>query len=140
MKRFQIEIPSDPACLKIVRSSVESLCAIAGMDEKESGKIILAVDEACSNIIRHSYEGAPDKPIICEGRIEESTLFFTLRDFGKKVDPSKIHSRDLADVRPGGLGVHFIQEVMDRIEFEDCGEEGTCLFLEKIVSTSGAQD
>ncbi len=140
MKRFQIEIPSDPACLKIIRSSVESLCGMAGMDENESCKIVLAVDEACTNIISHSYEGATDKPIICEGKIEGSTLFITLRDFGKKVDPSKIRSRDLDDVRPGGLGVHFIQEVMDRMEFKDCGEEGTCLFLEKIVSNSGEQD
>ncbi|MEE9240581.1 MAG: ATP-binding protein [bacterium] len=139
MKRFQIEIPSDPACLRIVRSSVESLCGMAGMDEMACSKIVLAVDEACSNIIRHSYEGATDKPIICEGKIEEDTLFITLQDFGKKVDHSKIQPRELADVRPGGLGMHFIREVMDTVKFEDCGEEGTRLILEKRVSNTGAK-
>ena len=139
MSRFQIEIPSDPACLRIIRSSVESICSMAVMDENDSCKVVLAVDEACSNIIRHSYDGATDKPIICEGRLESGTLFFTLRDFGKKVDPSEIRPRELSEVRPGGLGVHFIREVMDSVVFEDCGEEGTCLFLEKRIS-SGAQD
>lgn len=138
MSRFRLEIPSDPACMKIVRSSVESLCSMAGLSENESSKVVLAVDEACTNIIRHSYDGASDRPIICEGELEDRKLLFVLQDFGKKVDPSKIRSRELADVRPGGLGVHFIQEVMDKMEFEDCGEEGTRLFLEKKISKSGA--
>ena len=109
MRRFQIEVPSDPACLRIVRSSVESLCEMAGMNEDDSCKVVLAVDEACTNIIRHSYEGKNDKPIICEGKIENGILHIMLRDYGKKVDLSKIHPRNLADVRPGGLGVHFIR-------------------------------
>ena len=138
MSRFRLEVPSDPACMKIVRSSVESLCSMAGLNENESCKVVLAIDEACTNIIRHSYDGAYDKPIICQGEVENQKLLFVLQDYGKKVDPSKVRSRELTDVRPGGLGVHFIQEVMDRMEFEDCGEEGTRLYLEKKIPKSGA--
>jgi len=133
MCRFFIEVPSDPSFLKVVRASVEILCAKAGMDEKEACQVVLAVDEACTNIIRHSYEGASDKPIRCEGQLEGDSLSFRLRDFGKKVDPSEIRPRDLSDVRPGGLGVHFMREVMDSVVFEDCGEDGTCLTLSKRV-------
>lgn len=139
MKRFQVEILSDPACLKIVRDAVANFCQTAGMDENEKCQVVLAVDEACTNIIRHSYEGATDKPILCEGRLEGNSIVFVLRDYGKKVDLAKIRARDLSDVRPGGLGVHFIREVMDSVEFEDCGEEGTCLFLRKEISNSGAR-
>jgi anti-sigma regulatory factor (Ser/Thr protein kinase) len=138
VSQFRLEVPSDPACMKIVRSSVESLCSMAGLSENESCKVVLAIDEACTNIIRHSYDGVYDKPIICQGKLENHKLLFVLQDYGKKVDPSKVRSRELADVRPGGLGVHFIQEVMDRMEFEDCGEEGTRLFLEKKIPESGA--
>lgn len=140
MNRFQIEVPSDPACLKLVRDAVANFCALAGLDEDEGGRVVLAVDEACTNIIRHSYEGACDQPIICEGWMEDGEIIITLRDYGKKVDPARIRPRDLSDVRPGGLGVHFIKEVMDSVEFEDCGEEGTCLCLKKQVSKSGAED
>jgi len=113
---------------------------MAGMNEDDSCKVVLAVDEACSNIIRHSYEGVKDKPIICEGKIENSNLHIMLQDYGKKVDPANIRPRNLSDIRPGGLGVHFIREVMDRVEFEDRGDEGTCLFLEKKVPNSGVHD
>lgn len=140
MSRFQIEIPSDPCCLKMVRDTVANFCALAGMDEEQRCRVVLAVDEACTNIIRHSYEGAMDKPIICEGKMEDEKLKFKLRDFGKKVDPSEIQSRNLSEIRPGGLGVHFIHEVMDSVVFEDCGKDGTCLILEKRLSNSGAQN
>ena len=139
VKRFQIEILSDPTCLKMVRDTVANFCAMAGMGESERCQVVLAVDEACTNIIRHSYDGATDKPIICEGKAEDDAIVITLRDYGKKVDLTKIHSRDLSEVRPGGLGVHFIREVMDSVKFEDCGEEGTCLSLRKEVPKSGAQ-
>ena len=140
MNRFQIEILSDPTCLKMVRDAVANFCSLAGMGESEKCQVVLAVDEACSNIIRHSYDGATDKPIVCEGEIVDNTIHITLRDYGKKVDPVKIRPRDLSNVRPGGLGVHFIREVMDSVVYEDQGEEGTCLFLKKDVSKSGARN
>lgn len=138
VKRFQIEIPSDPKCLKMVRDTVVSFCGLAGLDENEACQVALAVDEACTNIIRHSYEGATDRPIICEGKIENDAILITLRDYGKKVNPSDIRPRELSEVRPGGLGVHFIREVMDSVDYEDLGEEGTCLTLRKQFSKSGA--
>jgi len=135
-RRFQIEVPSDPAFLRMVRTAVDTLCAVAGMDENGRCMIVLAVDEACANIIRHSYDGAPDKRIICEGRLEEDALSFVLRDFGKKVELSRIQPRELDEVRPGGLGVHFMRKVMDSVEFEDCGADGTCLTMRKRISAA----
>ena len=131
MRRFQIEVPSDPAFLRMVRTAVDTLCAMGGLDEDGRCMIVLAVDEACANIIRHSYGGAADKPIICEGRLDEEGISFILRDFGKKVDLAAIQPRELADVRPGGLGVHFMRKVMDTVEFEDCGAQGTRLLMRK---------
>jgi anti-sigma regulatory factor (Ser/Thr protein kinase) len=139
MKRFEIQIPSDPSCLRIVRASVAVLCELGGMDEDEKCQVVLAVDEACSNIIRHSYGGADGQPIICEGKIDGDYLAITLQDFGKKVDPSSIQPRELAEVRPGGLGVHFIREVMDEVEFGSHGEDGTRLCLRKRLSTPERQ-
>ncbi|MEK6711119.1 MAG: ATP-binding protein [Nitrospinota bacterium] len=131
MRRFQIEVPADPAFLRMVRAAVDTLCAMGGVDDDGRCMIVLAVDEACANIIRHSYGGAADKPIICEGRLDEEGISFILRDFGKKVDPAVIQPRELTDVRPGGLGVHFMRKVMDTVEFEDCGAQGTRLLMRK---------
>ena len=79
--------------------------------------IVLAVDEACQNIIRHSYGADTEGDIILEIKVEDDRVVLFLRDFAEKVDESKIKPRDLDDVRPGGLGVHFIREIMDESGF-----------------------
>jgi anti-sigma regulatory factor (Ser/Thr protein kinase) len=88
------------------------------------------VEEALTNIIRHSYGGPCDKPIVVKlnkigyGDKNAPALEIVIRDFGKQVDPESIKGRDLAEFRPGGVGVHIMRSVMDEIEFspaDDCG-------------------
>ncbi len=76
----------------------------------------MAVLEALSNIVKYTYDGGVGKiKVNISG--EGKTLKIFLRDYGKKVDEEKIVSRDLKDIRPGGLGVHFIKEIMDSVEY-----------------------
>ena len=44
-------------------------------------------------------------------------LIIRVTDFAPTADPTKIRSRDLSDIRPGGLGVHFITELMETVEY-----------------------
>ena len=39
-------------------------------------------------------------------------------DMGSPVDPKKVKHREIDNVRPGGLGTFFIQEIMDAVEFK----------------------
>ncbi len=92
-----------------------------GFTEEQATKIMLAMDEALVNVIRHAYGGAHDKPIFIDMRGTEDNgrigLRVLIRDEGRKVDPAKIRSRDLDDIRPGGLGVHLMKSIMDVVEF-----------------------
>ena len=75
--------------------------------------LVLGVDEACSNIIRHAYRDVPAQPIslLCE-RLGPS-LRFRLRDFGVPADSTRFKRRALDAVEPGGLGLHLIERVFD---------------------------
>ena len=57
-----------------------------------------------------------------------------VRDRGRQVDPTTIKSRDLAEVRPGGLGVHIIQSVMDEYNYSCPPDGGMLLEMKKYVS------
>lgn len=134
---IRLSIPSDPACLTLVRGLVERVARMVGFDEPQISRIILAVDEACTNIIRHQYGGRHDQRIDLEvtingkaGRVE-----FVLRDYGQRRDPATFCGRDLEEVRPGGLGVHIIREVMDTVEYTSAPDVGMQLRLVK--STGG---
>jgi len=90
----------------------------------------LAVSEALANIIQHTYKGAPKYIVMTAVWVEPDTLEVLLRDFGPKVDVTKVKSRNLDDVRPGGLGVYIIKKIFDIMEFKDV-QGGNLLYLRK---------
>ncbi len=111
-------------------SHISELC---GFSEEECNALTIAVDEAASNIIRHTYEGNPDQEIVVKFRVLQDRLEVVLRDFGKKVDPKKIRPRNLDDIRPGGLGVHLIKTTMDEVHYDNTLEVGNQLVLAKYL-------
>jgi anti-sigma regulatory factor (Ser/Thr protein kinase) len=134
----KLTVRSQPSHLRVVRSVVERMCEIIGFDDAVAGRIVLSVDEAMTNIIRHAYDGAGDEPIEIELSSLDAPgggLRVTLRDWGRRVERSRIRPRDLADVRPGGLGVHIIASCMDRMDYQPADGGGTMLILEKKLST-----
>jgi anti-sigma regulatory factor (Ser/Thr protein kinase) len=113
-----LNIPADPASLFLVRGLVERLALRLDFVKPEVDRMVLAVDEACSNIIRHAYDLKPDGRIVITFRVDPGSLEIEVRDYGKCSDPSAFKSRDLSDVRPGGLGLHFIKAAMDVVEYQ----------------------
>jgi sigma-B regulation protein RsbU (phosphoserine phosphatase) len=108
--------------------------AANGAGTECAGDIVMAVDEACQNIIRHGYAGEPEGDIELEIERRGDDLVFSLRDFAPKIDPSCVKPRDLDDVRPGGLGTHLIRTVMDEAEFvKTAAERGNLLRMVKRV-------
>jgi len=129
---LEIEILSDPAELTRVRQEAEAFAIKAGLDEKCAGRVVLAVDEALTNIIRHAYAGRADGPIEISMRASGLELSIVIRDYGQVVHPAAIRSRDLDDVRPGGLGVHIMHECMDKVTYAPAGQGGgTVLAMSK---------
>ena len=113
---LQHTFAAEPEALHAVREHVSRACEEAGCGPSCSQDVVLAVDEACQNVIRHAYGGAPGE-IVLEIARDGDRLVVYLRDFADPVDPERIRPRALDDVRPGGLGTHFIQELMDEHEF-----------------------
>jgi anti-sigma regulatory factor (Ser/Thr protein kinase) len=115
---------SDPRLLCVVRAAVERLTEVTGFTPPECRSITRAVDEAVANVIRHAYGGQPDRRIdlsckritaAVNGEQREG-LEIQLLDKGLPFDRSKLTARSLDEVKPGGLGLHFIRDSMDIME------------------------
>jgi anti-sigma regulatory factor (Ser/Thr protein kinase) len=124
-------VPSHPKYLPLLRSVVTEGAHLAGFDEETTSRLLLAVTEAVTNVIRHAYKGATDKRIDLEVRTGHDGLHLDLVDFATWIDPKHIASRPLEDVRPGGLGVHLIKTTMDRVEYRKNPHGGTTLSMVK---------
>ncbi len=133
MERVSLSITSVPKLLRTVRCMVAEIASLAGFSDKDCDEICLAVDEACSNIIRHSYKERTDGEIILTCRIEPGTFRISIRDFGEKFDARQIEPPDPEDVKPGGLGIHMIKTVMDEVEYDCSHAIGTELRMTKFV-------
>jgi anti-sigma regulatory factor (Ser/Thr protein kinase) len=136
---MRMNFTSDPEHLSDIRSAVERVAEMVGFSEEECGRLALAVNEAVNNIISHGYEGCGGQPIeltiertVREGR---GALQIIICDCGRQVDPDTITGRDLDDVRPGGLGTHIMQAVMDEIEYSPRQPQGMQVRLVKILSS-----
>jgi anti-sigma regulatory factor (Ser/Thr protein kinase) len=126
-----LSVPSHPKYLYVIRSTLYPLVLDAGFGKKEASKIILAVDEACSNIIKYAYEGDHAKKITLTVTVDAGRIAIQLKDTGKQVDVSTIAPRKLDEVRPGGLGTHFMGTVFDTVEYDTTQGTGTVLTLVK---------
>lgn len=102
--------------LKHMRDWVRSCATSLDFPDQRIDQLVIGVNEACMNIIEHGYKKQPGE-IVFEVYAQAGYLVFQLTDFAGTVDCSKIKSRELDDIRPGGLGVHFINEVMDKVEY-----------------------
>ncbi len=110
---FELRFPAKPERLCLVRALVKRAAEVVGCNEKLGEKLVIAINEACMNVIQHAYKGNDSGEIVLEIHNNESQILFRLMDYAEPVDLDSVKSRDLEDVRPGGLGVHFITEIMD---------------------------
>ena len=122
---LKLQLESNPEALGLVRAAVERATEVLHFHDEESRAIVRSVDEALANVIRHAYLGKSGCPIevtcrhlhgtqndVCVSGIE-----IVLRDSGVPADPSKMKGRSLDEVRPGGLGLHFMRQSMDEVVF-----------------------
>lgn len=127
-----LEFRSDTSMLADMRHAAREFLTESKLDEMQSELIILALDEACTNIIRHAYQGRSNCPISLSMDTQPDRIVCVIRDFGKSCDPEKIRSRELDDFRPGGLGVRIMQTAFDEVHFQPC-ESGTELTMTKYL-------
>jgi anti-sigma regulatory factor (Ser/Thr protein kinase) len=134
----RIEVVSQPRYLAGARDLVKAVAGRLGFDASACGRIALAVDEALCNVINHGYDKRPDGRIwvsiwpIGDPMPEHPVgIRIIIEDQAKQVEPEKIKPRDLSEIRPGGLGVHIIREVMDVAKYEKRNGGGMRLIMEK---------
>ena len=135
-ERFTLSIPSHPRYLCVLRGFFASLLTTLGFSSYEEMRVTLAVHEACANVIEHCYQGDTGQRIDLTVLLTPDHLAVEIRDYGIKPDLAAIEPRGLQDVRPGGLGTHFMRSVMDSVTYDVSLDTGTLLRMTKRRSES----
>ena len=115
-KDFQV----DSANLKHVRTFCREVFEKLEINQELRDELILAIAEAAQNIVKHAYKGekTEDKMEI-KISVENGHLEIGFFDKGRPVEKDKIRHRKIDDIKPGGLGTFFIQQIMDAVVFKE---------------------
>ena len=103
--------------LRKIREAVREAAESCGCSAECAADVVMAVDEACQNVIRHAYRDDPGGAIELEIMRCGEDLVVYVQDSAPAVDPEEVKPRDLDEIRPGGLGTHLIREMMDSADF-----------------------
>ena len=107
--------------LKDVRVFCREVFEKLQIQEDLKEELVLAIAEAAQNIVKHAFKNSasPTELMVVQISCENNKLQIAFYDRGTPVDPNKVKHREIDNVKPGGLGTFFIQEIMDAVEFKD---------------------
>jgi len=127
----ELRMTCETATLCDGRAYIESWAKFCGFDDITVGQIVLACDEAATNVYRYAYRGQGG-PLTYQCAIQDNVLTIVLEDEGIPVQLEKIQGRKLDDLRPGGLGTVMLKQVFDDVTYQP-KEQGTDLVLKKSI-------
>lgn len=128
---MQIAISSDPQLLSILRCVVRYRAQESGFSESDAESLASAVNEAASNVIRHTFRNRPDGWLTLQIMSGAEQMEFVLEDSGPKIRAEEVRPLPLGEVRPGGLGLHLIAGVMDSFAYDEDFQGGNRLKMSK---------
>ncbi|HEY6952672.1 MAG TPA: ATP-binding protein [Bacteroidota bacterium] len=121
-----------------VREFVSDAARQFGFNDEDIANIVLAVDEACTNIIKHAYQYAPDEHIDIAILRNNGAFEIRIRDTGRNFDPESLRApdlkRNLTHHRRGGLGVYLMKKLMDKVEYNFAPGHSNEVSLTKYLS------
>jgi serine/threonine-protein kinase RsbW len=118
----EIVIKSKTENLSVVREFIYDCCSQNAVSPKALDDIVLAVDEACTNVIKHAYKFLPDGEIKIKLKYSGKKLSVDITDYGKSFDSDMLKRPNMSEYfkmkKVGGLGVHLMKTLMDEVKYE----------------------
>jgi serine/threonine-protein kinase RsbW len=121
-KQYQLKIPSQTDNLELIRNFVSGVAKKVGFDANDTNKIELAIDEACTNVIKHAYKHDEHQDIDIAIKIDYQKITIIVTDRGDTFRMKDVELPDmksyLAELRVGGLGIYLMKTLMDEVDYK----------------------
>jgi len=123
--RLSVCVAASPAGIQQAATALDGFRAEHGLDDSAAWPLHVALDEILSNIVRHSQTGPKAGWIDLTIERRGDAVDMTVTDDGPAFDPLQLPEPDvtapLEGRQPGGLGVHLVRKLMDRVEYAQAG-------------------
>jgi serine/threonine-protein kinase RsbW len=134
--KYELRVKSSTGNLVYIREFIMSACQYHNVNDVDLHNIILAVDEACTNIIKHAYHYNIDKYFSVILNFSENDCKITLVDNGESFNPDVVPKPDMVTYlkqrKVGGLGLHLMKRLMDKVEYSTEENSNRLVMIKKI--------
>ena len=134
----ELSVNSTTENLSLIRDFIRNNAVDVGFNEESIGKIILAVDEACTNIIKHAYKYSVSGQINISVHFSDKKFTVVIVDSGSHFNPAVIPDPDLKiyhqQRKTGGLGMFLMRKLMDEVNYENLEDNKNQVVLVKYLS------
>lgn len=134
----ELKVKSTTDNLEQIRAFIKSVSAQSGFSDDVIDKIALAVDEACTNIIKHAYKNSPNGDIVINAKLLDDKLTVSITDFGLDFNPEAVPVPDIKKYyqqhKVGGLGIYLMRKLMDEVKYNPSVDNKNQVVLVKYLS------
>ena len=134
--RKRLTVKSTTDNLSKIRNFVKTLAIQVGFEEEVANKIVLATDEACTNIIKHAYKYSRSGDIVISLSYRSNKFSVSITDKGTHFNSKSIPEPDLKkyydEKKVGGLGMFLMKKVMDEVKYSQPNDSKNikcCFFI-----------
>ena len=138
-RRLELRIDSRLSDVQLAARAVHGLCREAGCSERDARRVELATVEALNNVIRHAYRSEPGHPVVLLFVHQGAEIHLELSDAGSPMrgplEPRfEFDPADTANLPEGGMGLHLIHSVMDRVEYRTASGRNTLSMTKRLAA------
>lgn len=138
----KLQVKSRTENLSKIREFIQNYASSAGFKQNTIDNIMLAVDEACTNIIKHAYKSYPDGEIVIKIRYQDKKIIITIIDYGMTFQPESIPEPNIQEYyrqhRVGGLGMYLMKTLMDDVKYISVPGKYNQVLLSKRINSSSS--
>jgi serine/threonine-protein kinase RsbW len=136
----KLKVTSRTENLSVIRKFIQSAAEQLGIKPGITEDVMLAVDEACTNIIKHAYKSYPEGEIFLNLKYSDHKLTIIIVDYGNSFNPENVPDPDLQKYyqqhRVGGLGMYLMKTLMDEVRYNSIPGKYNEVYLTKYLNNT----
>lgn len=120
-QKYSLKVSGTTENLEVIRDFIHKLAEKCGFGKEAASEIELAVDEACTNVIKHAYNNNKRHMLELSAFLDAEKMEVIITDKGPGFDLAKVPTPDIREYaqksKSGGLGIHLMRSLMDEVKF-----------------------
>lgn len=142
--QWRLTLRNDIGQIDRLTEFIEMIAQKINLDPELAMSINLALEEAVTNVISYAYPEGTEGEIKVDAIARKDSLRFTISDFGQEFDPTATPEVDtslaLEDRPIGGLGIHLVRKIMDRVSYKRQDDMNILTLTKTIREDNGSKN